>query len=502
MKAINFTAALVMAAFSYSASAQQSEECATKKIETSIEAFGGRQVLDSLHSLKLKGLGYRLMREQSERPEGPYLTDYFSIETEKDLDRKMLKTTWHSNSFDYSISYLLNDSLAARSFNGNGHWYPAPKVVENQYFLAPERVLFTALKAADLHCGKDTIIQKVPHSIISFTWRNKPVKVFLNKNTQLITAVQTTEEYQLDNYHVWGDVPQTIYYSFYGLEKNKFRYPYQMDIFINGELSENITLTSLEQNPGIADTLEINKELLPQISAYYHRKSVGKLAADKAFEEEKDLTVIPGSWNCSIVKQEDGIIVIEAPVSSGFSSEIIDLAHQLYPSEKIKAVVNTSPAWPHIGGLRAFVAEDIPVYYAEGNLPLLQKLMKAEFKTHPDKQEKLQKPIISKAVSEKTKIGKGKNRMIIYPIRTEGSEGMLMIYFPEYKLLYTSDMVQGISSEGTPYFKEYWLEILQAIDREQLEVEKIFGMHQLPVKLSELKKALSPDNAPSSCSSL
>ncbi|MGA9325700.1 MAG: MBL fold metallo-hydrolase, partial [Salegentibacter sp.] len=152
----------------------------------------------------------------------------------------------------------------------------------------------------------------------------------------------------------------------------------------------------------------------------------------------------------------------------------------------------------HIGGLRAFVAEGIPVYHAKRNLPLLQKLMKADFKTHPDKEEKLQKTMISKTISEVTKIGKGKNRMIIYPISTEGSEGMLMIYFPEYKLLYTSDMVQSISAENTPYFREYWLEILQAIDREQLEVEKIFGMHQNPVQLSELEKALSPDNAPSS----
>lgn len=498
MKTRNFAAALVFAAISYSGYTQESRECATKKIEASIEAFGGRKLLDSLHTLKWTGLGYRLMREQSERPEGPFITDYFSIDTKKDLDRKMLKSAQESKLFGYSISYLLNDSLAARSFNDNGHWYPAPKVVENDLFLAPERVLFTALQASNLRCGKDTIIQQVPHSEISFNWRKKPVKVYLNKNTHLITAVQTTEEYQLDNYHVWGDVPRTIYYSFYGLEQNHLRYPYQMDIFINGELSENITLTSLEQNPEISETLEIDKKLLPQISAYYNRKSVGGLATDKAFEEEEGLTIIPGSWNSSIIKQEDGIVIIEGPVSSGFSSEIIDFAHKLYPSEKIKAVISTSPAWPHIGGLRAFVAEGIPVYHAKRNLPLLQKLMKADFKTHPDKEEKLQKTMISKTISEVTKIGKGKNRMIIYPISTEGSEGMLMIYFPEYKLLYTSDMVQSISAENTPYFREYWLEILQAIDREQLEVEKIFGMHQNPVQLSELEKALSPDNAPSS----
>lgn len=486
---------LAFLALSYAVHSQSNpRECAETRIKESMEAFGGRNLLDSLKSLKLTGKGYRLMREQSERPEGPYITDYFDLEEVRDISEKRLILSKEFDVFDYSLQYLVNDNITARSFNNNDQWYPAEKSLESELALAPEQILETALKAENLHCEKDSIIQSIPHSVISFTWKNTPVKVYINNISHLITAVSTYGEYPFNNYHIWGDVSKTVYYSVYGLEENGLRYPYQQDIYINGELSENIMLTSLEQNIQLPDSLDIPEDTKQKLIKYDENRPKKLPLADKALEVEKDIRIVLGSWFTAIVKQDDGLVIIEAPISSEFGQGIIDMAHSLYPEEPIKAVVSSSPAWPHIGGLRPFAAQGIPIYHSNLNKGLLQELLKADFKTHPDKQQSLNRELISKSVSKKTIVGKGKNRMEIYPMNTEGSEGMLMVYFPEYELLYTSDLVQGINNPTPPvYFREYWKEALETISRENLKVKKIYGMHQMPVEISELRKALTQE---------
>ena len=470
---------------------QSSQACAKETIEAAIDAFGGKDVLNSLHSLKIKALGQRLMREQSERPEGPFIRDYFEIEIEKNIDKDQMKYSKKSKSFGYELTYLVNDSLVGRDMNNSGRWFPVPKTIELEMALAPERLLQTALQAKTLHCEQDSLLQNIPHRVLAFQFEGKPVRIYINKNTHLVTAIETKREVKASNYHVWGDIPVTVFYSMYGLEKNNLIYPYQMDIYLDGQASENISLLTVEQNPLPAVDLTIpaaSKELLVK---YFGRDLTPPLAIDKAIKEAEGITIIPGSWYTSIIRQDDSLVILEAPISSQFSSQIIEAAHEQYPGEKIKAVINSSPAWPHVGGLRSFIAEGIPVYHSALTTPLLKKLALAEFSTQPDKQQQLKKELISRPVSEKLNFGKGANRMIIYPLNAEASEGMMMVYFPQHKLLYTSDLVQSVDPAAEPLFREYWSEILIAIEREQLDVEKIFGMHLPPTPLSKLKEAMA-----------
>ncbi|MGB7786179.1 MAG: hypothetical protein WBL27_08775 [Salinimicrobium sp.] len=495
MKAKKLILAAVLAVFGNELHAQESATaCAKETLEGSIEAFGGTEVLNSLHRLKIKALGQRLMREQSERPEGPYIPDYFEIEIEKDLDKNQLKYSKESKSFGYNLTFLVNDSLVGRDMNHSGRWFPVPGSVELDIALAPERLLQTALEAKDLQCEQDSLLQNIPHRVVSFKHNSKPVKIYINRNTGLVTAIETKAEVKSNNYHIWGDLPVTVYYSMYGLEKNNLIYPRQIDIYIDGKASENISLLSLEQNPVFEEELsfpEASKELLQK---YFGRDLSAPLAGDKAIEEAKGLYIIPGSWFTSIIKQDDGLVILDAPISSAFSEQLIQFAHEKFPGQKIKAVINSSGAWPHIGGLRTFIAEEVPVYHSPLNTGLLEKLAAAEFSNHPDRQQELQKKLISKPVSAKTELGKGQNKMQIFPLNAEASEGMMMVYFPKHKLLYTTDLVQSIDPSAEPLFREYTLEILKAIDREQLEVEKIFGMHLPPTELSALKEALQQQN--------
>ncbi|MBL7935151.1 MAG: MBL fold metallo-hydrolase, partial [Bacteroidia bacterium] len=156
-----------------------------------------------------------------------------------------------------------------------------------------------------------------------------------------------------------------------------------------------------------------------------------------------------------------------------------------FPKEKIKAVITTSDAWPHVGGIREYAANRIPIYHLDLNEKTINRILKANFYTNPDSlQKKKVTPLLIK-VTDKLSITDKENPLEILPIKTETGERMMMVYFPKHKLLYSSDLVQP--GQGEPFFMPQYIgEIIEAVTRETLDVEKIIGMHQSLIEYQSL----------------
>jgi hypothetical protein len=65
--------------------ANASEERAVAVVRTAIEAQGGEQALRALRAIQFDAVGCRSMVDQSERPEGPYVTEFDRITETHDL---------------------------------------------------------------------------------------------------------------------------------------------------------------------------------------------------------------------------------------------------------------------------------------------------------------------------------------------------------------------------------------------------------------------------------
>ena len=50
-----------------------------------------------------------------------------------------------------------------------------------------------------------------------------------------------------------------------------------------------------------------------------------------AQELEPGIVLIPGAWNATFIKQDDGIVILEAPISSGYSAKVIAEAKNAFP---------------------------------------------------------------------------------------------------------------------------------------------------------------------------
>jgi hypothetical protein len=197
--------------------------------------------------------------------------------------------------------------------------------------------------------------------------------------------------------------------------------------------------------------------------------------------------LFPGSWNSTIVKEPDGIVILEAPISGLYTQGVIDAAQKLYPGLPVTAVLSTSDSWPHTGGVRQAVADRLPVFILDLNEPLLDRMMRAPHTLNPDALQNAPKTAtpLWKIVAAHEEVGSGANRMELYPLRGASTERQYMVYFPEHRLLYASDTL-ALNPDGSLYDPELMNEVAQAVKRENLAVDKVYAMHQGPVDWSHV----------------
>jgi glyoxylase-like metal-dependent hydrolase (beta-lactamase superfamily II) len=475
----------------------QTRNSAADLLHTALAAMGDEQKIRDLKTIHITAVGHRNLMEQSERPEGPYIVEYAHIDEWRDLEhRRWKQETKTQNVLEESVrAVIVSDGAAVQKLGTRE--IPASgeelQDAEDVLTFSPERVLMKGLASPDLKRLPDLSLQSVPHNQVSFTQNGTPVRVFLNEETHLPTAVEWVKPYPYGIFwSIWGDVTTRAYYSLWWLQDG-IHYPLQIDVFRNGLPDRSAVITKLEFNTSAApDTFMISAASRDAFTARPRLKADDRpLGSRPAQEPAPGIVIIPGPWNSTIVRQQDGIIVLEAPMSSGYSVRIIAEAARRFPGVPVKAVITTSDAWPHIGGLREYVARRIPVYAVARTAPLLRRFLSAPRTRFPDALAKAPRKPELRLVSGKVVVGTGPNRMEIYPLRGETTERQMMVYFPEHKLLYGSDAFQK-TPDGKWFYTQTISEVTAAAEREHLTVETFFMMHMGLTPWHDALNALQP----------
>ncbi len=345
--------------------------------------------------------------------------------------------------------------------------------------LGPARLLLTASDAADLHFESPETLRSTPHAVVAFTWQKIPVRILLNSFNHLPDALETTQQFH-DFWFFWGDVRQRIYFDNWKFVQGVV-YP------TNLVEERNDTVWTSTQALNVEFNVPLDEKLFAMDSKVA-KQSAGGRGWNRAFHAEQPTQLAPGidlfkgAWNSTIVRQPDGIVILEAPISGMYTQGVIEEARRRYAAVPVKAVLSTSDSWPHTGGVRFAVAEQIPVYILDLNRPLLDAMMRAPHTLDPDALENSKNAHDPhwKIVSEKQTVGSGENRIELYPLRGASTERQYMAYFPESHLLYASDTL-ALHDDGSLYDPELMHEVVQAVQREKLEVDTVFAMHQGPM---------------------
>ena len=441
--------------------------------------------------------------EQSIRPEGPFFATYRQTSEWRDLDRGALRIEvqsrgletsnwWDSSEWQPGATTVVAEGVPAAWFGKN-----ASRASESQLqsaaetlALSPERVLLTALAAPDLRAQPDATLHGVIHHLVAFTWQSHPVRLFLTTYTMLPAAVEITRDRPFDLFwHPWGDVTSRTTFENWTLEPNGIRYPRQFDVVSMGLPDRSFIVTELHFNPAIpADAFAVTD----QVRQAKPRPAVEDLPFGAPGAPVVDLAPglvqIAGSWNVGEALQDDGIVVIEGPISSGYSAQAIADAEKRFTGKRVQAVVTTSDSWPHIGGLREYAARGIAIHALDLNRAIIERLLAAPHRETPDRLARNPRGATLEIVRQRTLLGTGPNRMELIPYRTVTGERQMMIYFPERQILYSSDLFSR-GRDGSFFLPGMVLECVEAARREKLRVRTVFGMHLAPTPWSDLEEA-------------
>ena len=446
-------------------------------LEQSLTAMGGRSKLEAIHSVKLDVISHTALMEQSYR-QAPFITSYERDHVTLDFAGARLRTDAHGIWPESDLNEAESDNILIATPDGgvyHGAHGDSPcsradlESTREQLDLSPTRALLTALAAGDLRYGPSEVLRDTEHTVVTFSWNGRPVRLALNRFNHLPDALETSARFN-DFWYYWGEVAQRTYWDNWRYIEG-VTYPSNQIIERNGALWSSTQALDVRFNaPLAAPDFAMDAKAAAQ--------SAASRGWERPFSAAKNTVLAPGidlyqgSWNTTLVQQGSGVVILETPVSDTFTRGIFEEAARKYPGQKITAVLMTSDSWPHVGGLRYDVLTGAPLYVLDLNVPLLKRFLSASPATAGHAAN-------FRILTAKESLGTGENRMELYPLRGASTERQYMVYFPAHHLLYASDTLV-MNANHTLYDPQLMHEVRQAVEREHLSVETVYAMHEGP----------------------
>jgi hypothetical protein len=159
---------------------------------------------------------------------------------------------------------------------------------------------------------------------------------------------------------------------------------------------------------------------------------------------------------------------------------------KLFPGKQKVTVVITDLAWPHVAGVRYWVASGATIIAHKAAREFLQSVIARRWTLAPDLLEQRRQTARLKFVGIDTTFRLAGGAISLHPIDGIGSEVALMGYVVADRFLWAADFIQTVA-EPTSYTSEVW----RATQRDGLHPERTAAEH-LPLtpwsKIEELQK--------------
>jgi glyoxylase-like metal-dependent hydrolase (beta-lactamase superfamily II) len=203
------------------------------------------------------------------------------------------------------------------------------------------------------------------------------------------------------------------------------------------------------------------------------------------------LYLIRAPYNSMFAVFRDYVVAFEAPVSGGYAAAGLALIRATVPDKRIRYVVSTHFHFDHVAGVRAYVAEDIPILTTPDAQAVIERIASARHTMHPDTLSRSPKVPRIEAVRGKRVIDDGTNRVELYDIGpTDHVTHILAAYFPRAKVLFEADLWDIGSTEQVIAGADT-VSLAKKIRELGLEVERIVPVHGAPGTIQMLDQALA-----------
>jgi len=190
--------------------------------------------------------------------------------------------------------------------------------------------------------------------------------------------------------------------------------------------------------------------------------------------------LVPNGEGSILVEFKDYVVMVEAPGSDAVTAASIAAAQRLAPDKPVKYVVNSHHHADHAGGMRAYVAEGIPIITHESHKKYYEEqIFKNPHSINPDRLARMPRAPMLEFVKDKRVITDGNQTLEIYLMKDQPhAEGLLMMYLPKPKLLIQADAyIPRPGAPPLPMPSPYTTNLVDNISRLKLDVTRVVQIH-------------------------
>jgi glyoxylase-like metal-dependent hydrolase (beta-lactamase superfamily II) len=333
-----------------------------------------------------------------------------------------------------------------------------------------------ASDASVRRAGRQQVISFSPANFTSPSGQRYTVTGYLDSQNR-VSKVETRVEHT-----VLGDLPVAFEYSNYQ-SMNGVQVPTRIVQTQAGMRTFDANITAGTPNP--PNLAELLSAPAAQAPGGGPQPPPGPPGVDRLGE---GVFKIGGNYTSLAVDMGDHILVVESGQSDARGMAVMAAAKQAIPGKPIRFVVNTHPHFDHASGLAAAVAEGATILTHRNNEPVLEKLLAGPRTLGGDSLSKVTKPRrnVVQAVGDRD-VRRGTNGKVVelHRIAIEHSDGMLVVYLPAERALYTADLTV---INPNPVQLGNLRPAVQAFNRLNLDYETWIPAH-LPSPLRPLTRA-------------
>ena len=188
----------------------------------------------------------------------------------------------------------------------------------------------------------------------------------------------------------------------------------------------------------------------------------------------------PGEEGSILVEFNDHLVMVEGPGNDAQTMAALANAKMLAPNKPVRYVINTHHHADHAGGLRAFVAEGIPIVTHDTHERYYQQqIFRGPHTLNPDRLARAPRAAIIETIKDRRVFSDGKMILEIHLLRDQPhSEGLLVAYIPRERLLIQADAFHPRpGAKPLPAPSPYTTNLVENVERLKLDVARVVHVH-------------------------
>lgn len=433
-------------------------------VQRAWEVMGGGQTVGMLvhyHASASLSQNY-----QSDRMYPPFL-DFFQeqeswFNPQTAVERSTIQSSYPLAKSQNSV--LLTDAERAFSEAQNGLQTLSRSDIQRRY-LNPWLVINDWTKAGGARVSGTERYRDFARTVLARQTAQGEQRLFLDPKSGFPVKLELTAKHYL-----WGQRHIEYVYTTWVSEKG-FAFPGASYLLADGttEISQTIGEVELIAAVG-APSLSLPQE--PQRSEDTLPRFLQPLPLQVTQVGPATYILQNPGYREVVTRIGDEVFLLDATQGEQRAREDEEQITKLFPGKHKITVVVTDLAWPHVSGLRYWVASGATVVAHATAHDFLQSVIDRRWTLAPDFLEQHRKNAKFKFKGVDSRYDLANGALTLHPIDGIGSEGALMAFLPSDRFLWASDFIQTVD-EPSQYASEVW----KAAQRDNLHPERTAAEH-------------------------